>query len=551
MPPGLGETGDTNGLVHFSGLRGRRPPSAGFNRRPPPVHQSHRQTALILLLTALGGASAALYYGALVRPYLLTRHVAEPLLDLGKIGGYDPMAGRRYALPLLAIWLVYLVAGALAPRVRGERATLALAVGGALGCGAILLWLYPITAADIFNYALYGIVQHRGENPLVVPPQRVIGPPLIDYSAWPFYPSPYGPVWQGLAWIVTAVSGERLLAGIIIFKGILLAAHLLNTALIAGIAAASGAVRPGVAAILYAWNPLLLYETVGNGHNDIVALTGLLLALLALTARRGDALTLPLATLAALTKAVGALWLAPLALAWLPRAWREHRPQAIVAALGGALLLAIACYAPFWEGGRALDAVRRQSDLHTSSLGGLALIVNERRGYPLVPHELLDRIKGLALAIVGLTALLARPRDSSAGEAARAAFDVSLAYLLVGALWFQPWYLVPLVGLAPLVNNPRRAIALGYALGATGSYVVYFYVWPALGWTPDRLVIQGWAVAVAHGPAWAALLVASAWAIWRGLSHRGGVRPERGAGRAGAVGRLTIREGVARTDARE
>jgi hypothetical protein len=49
----------------------------------------------------------------------------------------------------------------------------ALAVGGALGCGAILLWLYPITAADIFNYALYGIVQHRGENPLVVPPQRV------------------------------------------------------------------------------------------------------------------------------------------------------------------------------------------------------------------------------------------------------------------------------------------------------------------------------------------------------------------------------------------
>jgi hypothetical protein len=480
------------------------------------------QLLIILAITTLGLLSAALYYVALVRPYLLTRYVAEPLLDLGKIGGYDPEAGQRYTLPLLALWALYLLAGALAPRLRGERALLTLAFGGALACGVILLWLYPITAADIFNYALYGLVQHRGGNPLVVPPDSVIGQPLIGYSAWPFYPSPYGPLWQGLAWLVTAATGERLLAGIVLFKTILLACHLLNTALIARLAAASGMTRPSVAALLYAWNPLLLYETAGNGHNEIILLTGLLLALWALTTRR-DALTLPLATLAALIKLTGALWLAPLTLAWLPRIWRERRWKALGGAFGGALLLGVACYLPFWAAGHALDGVRRQADLYSTSLPGLAMIVNERYDFPIRPNQLLDMLKGFALAVVGLTIIGDRPRDDSAGEASRAVFDVSLAYLLIGAFWFQPWYLVPLVGLAPLVGPARRAIAVCYALGATGSYVVYFYVWPALHWTPDRLLIQWWAVIVAHGPTWLALLVAALVALWRQAQRRGKV----------------------------
>lgn len=486
-------------------------------------HEAQRsiwQLAALLAIVALGLASAVLYYRALVSPYLLTRYVAEPLLDLGKIGGYDPEAGRRYTIPLIGIWLAYLAVMALAPRVRDNRTLVALAFGGTLVFSAILLWLYPITAADIFNYALYGLVQHRGENPLVLPPNSIIGDPLIGYSAWPGHPSPYGPVWQGIAWLVTAFTGERLLAGIILFKVVLVGFHLLNIFLIARIAAASGVARPGLAALLYGWNPLLLYETVGNGHNDIVMLTGLLLALWALTARRSAPLTLPLATLAALAKYVGGLWLPVLALGWLPEAWQARRWRAIVAALLGSVVLVVLCYLPFWEHGRALEGVSRQANLYTTSLGGLAMITIN------VPQRLADSInllsliKSVALVIIALVIVASRPRNASAGEAARATFDVTLAYLLVGALWFQPWYLVPLVGLIPLVDRGRRAVAICYALGATGSYVVYFYLWPALAWTPDRLVIQTWAVAVAHGPAWAALAVLGLWTIVRRGAER-------------------------------
>jgi hypothetical protein len=56
------------------------------------------------------------------------------------------------------------------------------------------------------------------------------------------------------------------------------------------------------------------------------------------------------------------------------------------------------------------------------------------------------------------------------------------------------------MGLAALSGPARRVLALVYALGAFGSYVVYFYVWPALNWTPDWLLIQKLAVLTAHGP---------------------------------------------------
>ncbi len=483
-------------------------------RRPEPTREGTARRALPLLaILALGVASAALYEFALVRPYLLTRYVEQPLLDLGKIGGYDPAAGWRYALPLLALWIAYGAVGALAPHVRRDATLLAVAFGGTLGLAALLLRLYPITAADIFNYVLYGLVPHRGANPLVTPPASVIGPPLIEYSAWPDHVSPYGPVWQGLAWLVTALSGERLLAGLLGFKAVLLALHLLNTALIARLAAVSGAARPGVAALIYGWNPLLLYETVGNGHNDVAILMGLLLALCALSVPRRAALALPLATLAALAKYSGALWLPVLALGWLPAQLHARRWRAILASLVACVLLVALCYAPFWAGAQTLAGVRRQSDLYTTSLGGLVMTRLATSPAPPDPALLLDLVKRVALALVALALLICRPRDSSITEVARGAYDVTLAYLLLGALWFQPWYLVPLVGLAPLVGPARRLLAACYALGATGSYVVYFYLWPALDWTPDRFLIQAWATGVAHGPVLLALALLTARAL--------------------------------------
>jgi hypothetical protein len=61
----------------------------------------------------------------------------------------------------------------------------------------------------------------------------------------------------------------------------------------------------------------------------------------------------------------------------------------------------------------------------------------------------------------------------------RAAHDLTFAYLAFATLWWQPWYLVWLVGLAALL--PSRTLhdrALLFCYGATFNYVVFKYIWP-------------------------------------------------------------------------
>jgi hypothetical protein len=465
----------------------------------PPV--ARRVALPAVVVAALGLVSLALYLVALVRPYFLPRDAPFPLLDLGKIGGYDRGAGVRYTAPLVAVWCAYCAAAALAPAVRPARLLRWLAYGGAALFALALLWLYPITAADLFNYALYGLVQHHGANPLLVPPQDVIGQPLLGYSAWPAYVSPYGPLWQWIAYGVTTLTGARLLPGLLAFKVVLIGCHLLNVLLVERIAAGMGWRSPGAAALVYGWNPLVVYETAGNGHNDIVMLTALLLAVWCLgRSSRARALALPVAALGALAKYVAVLWLPVFvfsqAATLRPRAWARWCVGAGLACA----LLAAAAYWPFWAGAHTFDGIRRQADLTTSSFGSLALIVVVEQHHLLDAKLALKLVKAIAFALVALTIVLRRPRDGTAASAIAALFDTTLAYLLVGALWFQPWYLVPLMGLAALAGPARRALALVYALGAFGSYVVYFYVWPALNWTPDWLLIQKLAVLTAHGP---------------------------------------------------
>ncbi len=276
-------------------------------------------------VAALGLGSLALYLVALVVSYPLPRYANRPLLDLGKIGGYGRADGVRFAATLALLWAAYLAAGALAPLV--ARYLRPVAYTGAALFSLALLGLYPITAADAFNYILYGLAQHRSANPLTTPPSAAIGPPLIGYSAWPDHPSPYGPLWQWLAFGVTGVTREWLLGGVLAFKLVFAACHLLNCALIERLAARLGASRPAAAVLLYGWNPLILYEAIGNAHNDIVMLTAILLALDAF-ARRGAAraLALPFAAVGVLVKFVAALWLPPLALAlWAAPPRRSRR----------------------------------------------------------------------------------------------------------------------------------------------------------------------------------------------------------------------------------
>src|SRR5581483_8309654 len=165
---------------------------------------------------------------------------------------------------------------------------------------------------------------------------------------------------------------DNLLAALLAFKTLALAFFALDLALIWAIL---GRWRPGdrrLGVYLVAWNPLVVLDVAGNGHNDIVMAFFVLLALYAL-ARGWDGLVLPALTLGALIKFTPAILL-PLATVYLlARAGRQTarrgpRFELLLGSMAISAALAALLYLPFWQGPSAIGFLRR-GDLFTASLG--------------------------------------------------------------------------------------------------------------------------------------------------------------------------------------
>jgi alpha-1,6-mannosyltransferase len=286
-------------------------------------------------------------------------------------------------------------------------------------------------------------------------------------------PSQYGPLWVLLGDALAALGQTNLFTEVVLYKLVAALAHLASAALVLSICNQIGATacQAKTSAYLLLWNPLLLWEMVGNAHNDGVMMLGGLAAVWLLAQNR-NVLVLPALMLGALVK-LPVVVLAPLISLTL---W--HRKKA--AAIEGfwlALLLAVVVYRPFWEGAATLTALRR-TDLFTASLGSVLRL-------SLTPELGLEGAANIARAIslggfgilVGLTLLRAvRPRPLM--EVVTLAYLTMLAAALLATTWFQAWYLVwPLALASPLPEGRRHLEAALLSLGGFLQYFVFIYLW--------------------------------------------------------------------------
>lgn len=155
---------------------------------------------------------------------------------------------------------------------------------------AILIYSLPLMALpymfsnDVYNYAFYGrIISTYNENPMLVPPKAFPGDPHLRELSWKSWPAIYGPLWLMLSAGLSALAGDSVFANLITYKAAFLCFHFLTTGVVW---AALRKARPDLAAwgaVFYGWNPLVLFETVGNAHNDV--LVGLLISLSLLVLR--------------------------------------------------------------------------------------------------------------------------------------------------------------------------------------------------------------------------------------------------------------------------
>jgi len=340
-------------------------------------------------------------------------------------------------------------------------------IGGALAAGTILLYLYPFDATDLFDYISRGRIQGvYGANPYREVALDFPQDPFYTYAGWRDYPSPYGPAWELLAGAAAYFAGDGILANILTFKILVGIFFLISVLLAASILLREAPERALSGVWLLAWNPLILYEAFGHGHNDMVMAAWILGAVWFLTRQR---YTLAVTSLVggALVKFIPLLLIPAagvIALRDLPNPPARLRYMAVT--LLACLGLTVLMYSPYWYGPETLT-VQRQAQLFTTSLPTLIYHqLEERLGA--LPAGLLVSQSGFLLT--GLYALWQARRaecDRSWLSFPRASLHILLFYLLVAVLWFQQWYFVwPVVLAALLPASPVRSLAIfcGFAV---------------------------------------------------------------------------------------
>lgn len=209
-----------------------------------------------------------------------------PLLSLAASLGLSlALAGAAYVAGLVVLYR-----GAAA-----RRGASGVVLGFALLFQLTMLLMPGVFSTDIFSYLVYGqLAGVYGLNPYIHAPSDLVGNPLVPYvyEGWRSLSSPYGPVWSSVS-AALAPSLEPLAVEqqMVVHKLLMGAVHLVNLGLVwlllgrGALTAASSAVRVSTFAI-FAWNPLVLLEMTGNGHNDGLMLMLLLAGLIPLASRR-------------------------------------------------------------------------------------------------------------------------------------------------------------------------------------------------------------------------------------------------------------------------
>jgi hypothetical protein len=214
--------------------------------------------------------------------------------------------------------------------------------------------VYSALSQDMLLYGLYGrMVVMYHVNPYTFAP-ATFSHGLLPGALALQQPAtvPYGPVWIDLSILATLPMHDSVASIVRGFRLIGLVAHMLNAVLLWLILAK---LRPAIrisAALLYAWNPLVLLLSVTAMHQEVVVIAWLLLAIFFFQ-RNSLVVGWIFALLAAQTNAASLLLL-PLFLHMMAKKRRMQRQGSTagwwfgVLAISG-LLIALT-YAPYWQG---------------------------------------------------------------------------------------------------------------------------------------------------------------------------------------------------------
>lgn len=439
--------------------------------------QGDDSTEQILSLLVCGVA-AELFFVVLAARFWLTKSFPDAPGYGPRSVGFPQMMSGDWAVD--ARWLSLVLAAPFAAFVialwyaRAARSRLAAAIvfGLAALFGVTLLGCYPITAADLFHYLADARtlgVYHA--NPMQTPPDAH---PFVIAISWAEQPSPYGPFWQIVALLPVIFAGDHWVAGVIGFKLLAFVSYLACGALISLTVRRLWPGRELLAALIFLWNPFIVFRVVGNGHNDATMMAFALGAFYCI-ARRRWRLALPLLALSICIKYSTALIVPPVIVyGWFASAREERRRLA--EGVGLALLLTVATFAPFWRGADTFKTFIQNTNLIITSVPEVVTVMIHPAATLAGPDRGVKLAGYLVFAVVYLAVLAALIRRPAFDRLVAGCAIVFIAYLTACTWWFRPWYFIWFLALTALL--PRlwwTALALATSFGATFFDIVEQY----------------------------------------------------------------------------
>ena len=141
-----------------------------------------------------------------------------------------------------------------------------------IGMAVVLIFSYPAFSYDIFNYmfdAKTVVIYHK--LPYSVTPLQFTGvEPWLSFMHWTHIPSNYMPLWIALS-VPAYLTGFGYFLGILwSFKALMAAAYLVCAWFIWKILSRLEPRHATLGVAIFALNPLVIFETLVSGHNDMV-----------------------------------------------------------------------------------------------------------------------------------------------------------------------------------------------------------------------------------------------------------------------------------------
>jgi hypothetical protein len=396
------------------------------------------------------------------------------LVGLDSIHGSALVAAAVLAVLVAAVAFLFLLRSAWSGRVSLRTVGL-LAVASHI----LVLTLPLLVSRDVYSYAAYGTIAgiHHA-NPYVQTPGAFPGDPIVALVGpkWLTSPAVYGPMFTTFAgWLVRVVRGIPSQVGA--FRSVSALASLATLAVVAWTTRRRAPRRAAFAVAVFGLNPVVLFQSVASGHNDLLVALAVAGAF-ALVVSGRDSLAVVALSLGTLVKASAALPLL-LLLVWIV----ARRPAGLrlrAAVVNGAIAIGI---------GLAFALPYLQTQDPTLGMAELA----GHEGW-LAPsrflHRLLDAASGhtlgflarfvFAAALIAVTWSLARRVWRRPRSDIGSAWAWSLLSLTLLGPVLLPWYVtwtLPLAWLLPAL--PRRALLATSTALAVSQWVAESTRFPA------------------------------------------------------------------------